>query len=126
MARKILIVEDNENNRILLRDVLVFNGYTVLEACDGAAGVKMAREQRPDIILMDLHMPVMDGFTALRVLKEDPATKDLGIIAVTSLAMRGDKEKIIEAGFDDYIAKPVDTRQLPVTVENNLTRRENP
>lgn len=113
MPRKILIVEDNANNRILFRDILTFHGYAVSEAVDGQDGVDQARKIMPDLILMDIQMPGMDGMTAGRILKGDPATSSLKIIALTSFAMHGDREKFLEAGFDGYQSKPISTRELP-------------
>jgi len=112
MSHKILIVEDNENNRTLFRDILTFHGYQVSVATDGQEGVGLARDLMPDLILMDIQMPGMDGMTAGRILKGDPATSGLKIIALTSFAMRGDQEKFIAAGFDGYLPKPINTREL--------------
>jgi len=117
MGVKILVVEDNEKNRILIRDLLEYHGYEVLEAVNGEAGAKMARTHRPDLILMDIQMPVMDGLTAVKLLKSDPETKNIRLIALTSFAMKGDRERFLKAGFDDYIAKPIDTRTLPEIVQ---------
>jgi len=117
---KILIVEDNEKNRTLVKDVLEYHGYEVIEARDGKEGIKMAKEHKPDLILMDIQMPVMDGITAGRILKNDLETKHIKIIALTSFAMKGDKEKILKAGFDDYISKPIDTRKLSGHIERLL------
>ena len=120
MAKRILIVDDNENNRLLMSDILQYRGYEISEAEDGEKGVNMARQLKPDLILLDMQMPGMDGFAAAQILKSDPLTKDIKIIVVTSLAMKGDKEKIIALGVDDYIAKPIDTRQFPVLVEKHI------
>ncbi|MBI5418676.1 MAG: response regulator [Deltaproteobacteria bacterium] len=117
MPRKILVVEDVENNRILIRDLLAYYGYTVVEAKNGSECVELAKEERPDLILMDLQMPVMDGFTAVKILKNDPGTRDIKIFGITSSAMKGDREKVMDAGFDGYISKPIDTRQLPRIVK---------
>jgi two-component system cell cycle response regulator DivK len=117
MPRKILIVEDNVNNRSLLWDILIFHGYEVAVAADGQEGVNLARELMPDLILMDVQMPGMDGMTAGRILKGDPATSVLKIIALTSFAMRGDQEKFLAAGFDGYLSKPISTRELPGLVK---------
>ncbi len=122
MSWKILIVEDNDKNRVLIGDILRHYGYEVMEAANGVEGIRMAREYSPDLILMDMHMPVMNGFTAIKVLRNDPTTMHIKIIAVTSFAMRGDRERILSAGADVYIAKPIDTRQLPVIVEMVLGR----
>ncbi len=112
-AHKILIVEDNEYNRILLVDILSGNGYEVIEATDGLEGIALAKQLMPDLILMDIQMPSMDGMTACRILKADPATRDMKIIAVTALAMVGDKEAFIAAGFDDYLPKPININEIP-------------
>ncbi|MFA5157173.1 MAG: response regulator [Candidatus Omnitrophota bacterium] len=120
MAKKILVVDDNEQNRLLMSDILQYRGYEIFQAEDGEKGVGMAREFKPDLILLDMQMPGIDGFTAVKMLKDDPLTKDIKIIVVTSLAMKGDKEKIIALGVDDYIAKPIDTRQFPVLVEKYI------
>lgn len=117
---KILIVEDNEKNRTLVKDVLEYHGYEVIEAGNGKEGIKIAKENNPDLILMDIQMPVMSGYDAIKILKNNPETKDIKIIALTSLAMKGDKEKIMEEGFDDYMAKPIDIRRLPEVVKKAL------
>lgn len=123
MSYKILIVEDSENNRRLIRDVLIYHGYEIIEAGNGKEGIKMAKAHKPDLIFMDIQMPVMNGYEATKALKNDPDTKHIKIVAVTSFAMLGDREKILEAGADDYIAKPIDTRELPERVRKLL--REN-
>ncbi len=120
MSHKILIVEDNENNRCLFRDILSFHGYEVSVAADGKDGLVLARELKPDLILMDIQMPGMDGLTAGGILKGDEATSGLKIVALTSFAMRGDKEKILAAGFDGYLSKPISTRELPGLVKRWL------
>ena len=113
MPGKILIVEDNENNLVLLRDCLSFLGYEIIAAADGREGVAVARESMPDLILMDIQMPGMDGLTACGILKGNPLTSGLKIVALTSFAMEGDKEKFLAAGFDGYLSKPISTRELP-------------
>jgi two-component system cell cycle response regulator DivK len=115
--RTILIVEDNDRNRELVKDVLAIHGYATLEAENGLEGVRMAKELRPDLIIMDIQMPVMDGLTAAKILSNDPETKGIPMIALTSFAMKGDKERFMAAGFVDYIAKPIDTRTLPELVK---------
>ncbi len=112
MPKKILIVEDNESNRLLLYHVLKNQGHEVIEAKDGKEGIEKAEEYMPDLIFMDLQLPLLDGFTAIKMLKNDPKTKHIKIIALTAFAMKGDKDMIIETGADDYIAKPIDTRRL--------------
>jgi len=126
MSHKILIIEDNENNRCLFRDILIFHGYKVSVASDGQEGVALARELMPDLILMDIQMPGMDGLTAGGILKGDPATSGLKIVAITSFAMRGDQEKILAAGFDGYLSKPISTRELPGLVKQWLDGKNHP
>ncbi len=120
MSRKILVIEDNEQNRILMRQILKYQGHEVLEAVDGAAGLAMAREHMPDLILLDLQMPVMGGFAVIKELRDAPELSHLKVIAVTSFAMKGDREKALEAGFDEYVTKPIDTRKFAETVKNFL------
>lgn len=109
---KILLVEDNEMNRDMLSRRLMRNGYTVSIAVDGESGVAMARAEAPDLILLDMSLPVLDGWEAIRFLKASEATKDIPVIALTAHAMSGDREKAIEAGCDDYDTKPVDLSRL--------------
>jgi two-component system cell cycle response regulator DivK len=123
MSRKILIVEDNDKNRRLIADILNYYGYVVMEATNGQEGIDLTREFKPDLIFMDMQMPVMDGFTAIKILKNDPTTKHIKIIAITSFAMVGDKERILSAGADEYIPKPVNTMELPARVEKLLGKQ---
>lgn len=104
--KTILIVEDEPQNRKLFRDILQFNGYATLEASDGRQGVMLAKEHVPDLILMDMQLPVMDGMEATRILKQDEQTKAITIVALTANVMPGDKDKIMAAGCYDFIAKP--------------------
>jgi len=120
MASRILIVEDNAQNRLLMVDILTAHGFEVLEARDGQEGIASAKANKPDLILLDMQMPVMDGLEAARLLKADPETKSIKILAVTSFAMKGDRERILAAGVDEYMAKPIDTRQLPLLVRRLL------
>ena len=121
MAKKILIVEDNPMNQLLIRDILTYHGYKVIEAENGEEAVRIALDQTPDLIIMDLQMPVMNGYDAIRILKNDPVTKNIKILAVTSFTMAGDREKALEAGADDFIAKPINTRELPERVKKLLS-----
>ncbi|WP_127581281.1 response regulator [Paenibacillus koleovorans] len=111
MAR-ILIVEDNEMNRDMLSRRLQRKGYEIEMAIDGEEGVRRAREWMPDLILMDLSLPIMDGWTATATLKADEATRGIPVIALTAHAMATDREKALEAGCDDYDTKPVDLTRL--------------
>ena len=108
----ILLVEDNEMNRDMLSRRLVRRGYVVELAVDGAEGVRMASEKKPDLVLMDMSLPVMDGWEATRRLKADESTRAIPVIGLTAHAMAGDREKCLEAGCDDYDTKPVDFERL--------------
>ena len=120
MSKKILVVEDTEDNRQILRDLLGMAGYDMLEAHDGAEGVAKASEHKPDLILMDIQMPVMDGYEATRQIKANPELKGIPIVAVTSYALSGDEEKARAAGCDAYIAKPYSPRQMLAKVREVL------
>jgi CheY-like chemotaxis protein len=112
MSHHILLVEDNAENRDMLSRRLIRRGFSISFAVDGAEAVTMARETDPHLILMDLSLPVMDGWEATRILKEDERTARIPIIALTAHAMSGDREKALEAGADDYDTKPVDLETL--------------
>ena len=112
MVARILVVEDNPDNRVLITDVLTSLDYEVIIAGDGEEGVAKATAERPDLILMDLSLPIMDGWTATRHIKANPELKHIKIIALTAHAMVGDREKSLAAGCDDYISKPIDLREL--------------
>ena len=120
----ILIVEDNPKNLKLIRDVLQFRGYATLEAETAEAGVTLALEQQPALVLMDVQLPGMDGNTAMQALKADTRTRHIPIIAMTALAMKGDKERLLAEGFDGYMAKPIAIREVPRMVEHYLHGQE--
>jgi two-component system cell cycle response regulator DivK len=122
MAEKILVIEDNEQNRILMRQILTHHGYEVLEAKDGLTGLAMARIHMPALILLDVQMSGMNGFMVIRELRNDPELGKIKVIAVTSFAMKGDREKALQAGFDEYVTKPIDTRTFPELVRQVLSR----
>ena len=105
---KILVIEDNEDNLDMLSRRLERKGFDVIFATDGAQGLHMVRSEKPDLILLDLDIPVLDGWEVAHMLKRDPVTASVPIIALTAFAMPGDREKAIEAGCDDYASKPVD------------------
>lgn len=113
----LLLIEDNELNRDMLVERLRRNGYQVLVASDGASGVATAQAEKPDLILMDLRLPVMDGWEAARQLKSLPETRSIPIIALTAHVMPGDREKALEAGCDEYETKPVDLPRLLDKIE---------
>ena len=120
MTKRILIVEDQEDNRFILRDVLSTAGYDLIEAINGEEGVKLAQNQRPDLILMDIQLPVIDGYEATRRIKATPELRSIPIIAVTSYALGGDDVKAQAAGCDAYVAKPFSPRALLALVRKYL------
>jgi len=120
MSKRILVIEDQEDNRRILRDLLTSVGFELFEAEDGAQGIAAAAAHRPDLILMDIQMPVLDGYEATRRLKADPALRGIPVIVVTSYALSGDEEKARAAGCDDYITKPYSPRQLLAKIKEHL------
>jgi two-component system cell cycle response regulator DivK len=118
----ILVVEDNEKNRKLVRDVLAVKGYRLLETETGEDGLRLAREQHPALILMDIQLPGIDGIETLRRLRADPATATIPVVAVTASAMTQDRQKIMVAGFDGYQAKPISIRPFLDLVREVLDR----
>jgi CheY-like chemotaxis protein len=119
-AGLVLIVEDNEKNRKLERDLLQFKGYATIETDNAEDGIRLARERLPDLILMDIQLPGIDGIDALGQLRDDPTTRDIPVIAVTASAMKQDRDRIMEAGFDDYQRKPIDIREFVELVGRRL------
>jgi two-component system, cell cycle response regulator DivK len=120
MKPRVLVIEDNEQNLYLISFILKHHGYEVVEARDGAAGMKVARETCPDLILLDIQLPEMDGYTVARSFRSDPEWADVPIIAVTSYAMVGDREKTIEAGCTGYIEKPINPETFVPELERYL------
>jgi two-component system cell cycle response regulator DivK len=118
-GERILVVEDNEKNMKLFRDVLVATGYRTLEATTGIEAIDLASEHTPDLVLMDIQLPDLDGVQALRRLREDQRTAGIPVLALTAQAMRGDRERFLAAGFDGYLSKPVDVRELIGTVRDH-------
>ena len=112
MTKRILIIEDQEDNRAIMRDLLNTAGYKLIEAVDGEEGVKLAQSERPDLILMDIQLPILDGYEATRRIKASVGLKSIPIIAVTSYALSGDDAKARAAGCDCYVAKPFSPREL--------------
>jgi CheY-like chemotaxis protein len=121
---KILLVEDNEMNRDMLSRRLIRSGYEVVLAVDGAQGVALAASSTPDVVLMDMSLPVLDGWEATRRLKNDPITRTLPVIALTAHAMAGDEEKARQAGCDDFDTKPVEYTRLLSKIEGLLQKRK--
>jgi CheY-like chemotaxis protein len=123
MANEIvLIVEDNEKNRKLVRDTLQYKGYRTIEAETGEDGVRLAREQQPALILMDIQLPGIDGIAALAQLRADAATRAIPVVAVTASVMTQDRQKIVNAGFDAFHGKPISVRELLATVARLLEK----
>ncbi len=121
MIKRILMVEDTEDNRQIVRDLIATTGYELIEAADGESGVAAASAERPDLILMDIQLPIVDGYEATRRIKANPELRHIPIIAVTSYALSGDEAKAIAAGCDGYVAKPFSPRQLLAMVHEFLT-----
>ena len=118
--KTILVVEDNELNMKLVRGLIKIGNYGMLEAIDAESGIEQIREQRPDLVLMDIQLPGMDGLSATKIIKKDPSLKDIPVVALTSYAMQGDEEKALAAGCSGYIAKPIDTRKFLETIAQYL------
>ena len=122
-GERILVVEDNEKNMKLFRDVLVATGYRTLEATTGSEAIDMASEHTPDLVLMDIQLPDLDGVQALQRLRADARTATIPIVALTAQAMHGDRERFLAAGFDGYVSKPVNVRDLIETVRHHCDGR---
>ena len=120
MTQRILVVEDQADNMQILRDLLTSAGYAMIEAEDGAKGVRAASAHQPDLILMDIQLPVLDGYEATRRIKADPALRAIPIIVVTSYALSGDENKAQAAGCDDYVPKPYSPRLLLAKIRKHL------
>jgi CheY-like chemotaxis protein len=118
----ILIVEDNEKNRKLMRDVLQFKGYRIIETAIAEEGIRLARERQPALILMDFHLPGMNGIEALGRLRGEPATRGIPVLAVTASAMTEDKQKILAAGFDGLQTKPIRVKDFVQAVADTIAR----
>lgn len=120
MSKRILVVEDQEDNRRIIRDLLASVGYELVEATDGEAGVRLAETERPDLILMNIPLPLLDGHEATRRIKQNPELRQIPIIVVTSYALSGDDAKAMAAGADGYVANPFSPRQLLATIRKFL------
>jgi two-component system cell cycle response regulator DivK len=120
MGKVILIVDNDPKSLKLAQDLLQIEGYTTLEATDGKQVVEIAKAKKPDLVLMDLHLPVIDGFEATKILKANAVTKHIPIVVLTSYAMKGDEEKIKGAGGDEYMSKPIDTREFRKKIRQYL------
>jgi two-component system cell cycle response regulator DivK len=122
MNELVLIVDDNEKNVRLACDVLQFFGFRTLEASTGGQSISLATAHRPDVILMDIRLPDMDGVEALRALRAAEATASIPVVALTALVMKGDRERFLEEGFDGYLEKPIDVREFPRQVRGFCAR----
>jgi two-component system, cell cycle response regulator DivK len=120
MTKRILVVEDQADNLQILRDLLTSEGYQIIEAQDGEEGVRAAAAERPDLILMDIQLPLLDGYEATRRIKADPALRAIPIIVVTSYSLSGDEAKARAAGCDDFVPKPYSRRQLMAKIREYL------
>jgi two-component system cell cycle response regulator DivK len=121
MSKRILVVEDQPDNRQIIRDMLAPTDYEITEAEDGEQALEAIAKQRPDLILMDIQLPTIDGYTATRKIKADPTLRSIPIIAVTSYALSGEEKKAREAGCDDYVPKPFSPRQLLAKIRQYLS-----
>ena len=124
MKKLILIVEDNEKNLKLVRDVLEVKGFATVEAGTGEDGIKLAAERKPDLILMDIQLPGISGIEALKAVRADPKTASIPVVAVTASVMQQDRKLITEAGFDGYVAKPINIKEFLEAVRNALGERK--
>ena len=120
--KNVMVVEDNEKNRKLMRVVLKAKGYNVIEATTGEEALNLLNNQKPDIILMDIQLPGIDGLTLIKQIKASVVTKDIPIIAVTAYAMKGDEQKILDTGCNAYVSKPINTQELPLIVEKYIKK----
>jgi CheY-like chemotaxis protein len=120
---KVLIAEDNPVNRELLRELLELVGCTVLEACDGQEALRVIEQSQPELLLLDIGMPVMDGFAVIQRIRENPRLAKLPVVAVTAYAMRGDQERILNSGFDGYLSKPINPPSLIQELDRLLDKR---
>ena len=116
-VKVVLVVEDDELNLKLVKELLEFNGFETLEATNGLQALEMIRRERPSLVLMDIQMPAMDGIEATRQIKADASIRDIPVVALTSSAMKGDKEAILAAGCDEYMSKPIDIHCLLKLIE---------
>jgi two-component system cell cycle response regulator DivK len=123
--KTVLVAEDNPTNRELLRELLEIRGYAVAEACNGEEALAMIEQTLPDILLLDIGMPLLDGFAVVRKLRENPRFASLPVVAVTAYAMQGDSEKIMNSGFDGYLSKPVSSSLLALELDRLSSQKNN-
>lgn len=118
--KKVLLVEDNFQNKVLVREILTLNGFEITEASSGTEALKVLKEERPDIILMDLHLPGMDGITATRIIKSEDENKDIPVLALTASTMSGEESELLEKGFDGWVGKPIEVKKLLESIASSL------
>ncbi len=121
---KVLLVEDNYMNKVLVTEILTLNGYEIVEAKSGIEAIKLIASERPDVVLMDLHLPEMDGITATRIIKADESVKSIPILALTAAASKGEEYDLLNKGFDGYIGKPIEVKKLLETISNSLKDKQ--
>ncbi len=121
---RVLLVEDNYMNKVLVTEILTMNGYEVIEAGSGIEAIKLIASERPDVVLMDLHLPEMDGVTATRIIKADKSVKGIPVLALTASASEGDAEDILSKGFDGYVGKPIEVKKLLEAISESLKHKE--
>ncbi len=117
---KVLLVEDNYMNKVLVTEILTLNGYEIVEAKSGIEAIKPIASERPDVVLMDLHLPEMDGITATRIIKADESLKAIPILALTAAASKGEEDDLLNKGFDGYVGKPIEVKKLLETISKSL------
>lgn len=120
---RVLVAEDNAVNRELLRELLEMRGYSVTEACNGQEVLEMIERGQPDLLLLDIGMPILDGFATVRKIRGNPQFSALPVLAVTAYAMRGDREKILKSGFDGYLSKPISSHALDEELNRHLSNK---
>ncbi len=118
--RTVLVVEDNFQNKVLVREILTLHGFEVVEASTGAEAIKVLSENKPDVVLMDLHLPQMDGVTATRIIRSDAGNAGIPVVALTASAMKGDEDDLKKSGFDGCVGKPIEVKTLISTIKRLL------
>ena len=121
---KVLLVEDNYMNKVLVKEILTMNGYDIVEAKSGIEAIKLISSERPDVVLMDLHLPEMDGVTAMRIIKADKSVKEIPILALTASASQGEADDILGKGFDGYVGKPIEVKKLLEAISASLKHKK--
>jgi len=122
--KKVLLVEDNFMNKVLVREILTLSGYDLIEAASGTEGLKKLALESPDIVLMDLHLPEMDGITATRIIKADERNRHIPVLALTASAMKGEEQSLLDKGFDGYVAKPIDKKKLLEAIDESMKEKQ--